>query len=68
MSEAYYVLRSRNFISQVSAKKTQSEKQRNKCFLNSDIRQQTLIQSDTLFTLNFSWITLRGTVTGLESR
>lgn len=57
MFETYYISRSKKFISQVSAKQTQSEKQQNKCFSNSDIKRQKLIQSDTLFTLNFSWIT-----------
>lgn len=54
MLETYYVSRSRNFIRQVSAKWTASEKQRNKRFSKSDIKRQKLIQSDTLFTLNFS--------------
>lgn len=57
MLETYYVSRTKNFISQVSAKCTESEKQQNKCFSKSDIKRQKLIQSDTLFTLNFSWIT-----------
>lgn len=54
MLETYYVSRSRNFIRQVSAKWTASEKQQNKRFSKSDIKRQKLIQSDTLFTLNFS--------------
>lgn len=57
MLETYYVSRSENFIRQVSAKWTGSEKQQNKRFSKSDIKRQKLIQSDTLFTLNFSWIT-----------